>query len=485
MRFEDFNVGDYVWFEKTFSQDEFKLFAELSGDRNPLHHDKDKAKASVFGQTIVPMHMVAAPLSRIAGMIFPGEPSLYLGTQWRMPQPAFFGVPTFYSARISAISQAQRVLEIKTFAVQGRKVVFEATQHVNARDESWETPPELPVRRADEARRVVVTGAGGEIGRAIALRLARAGYSLFLLGRKADERLAGLARDCENLGAKVLTAAADLTGAPGRAAAAEALSKADDIAAIVHAASPGVHAPLHELVDVNFTAFEALTNAVLDGMLRRQAGIVLFIGSAAVETHPQGWEAYAGAKAIGTSYCQGIDAAYGRYGVSGRVLAPGFVRTAMSKDLRPPQVEALLPEEVADQVAAMLARPTGAMPYVSMRPGEMRDGQFGFTQRGAIPPGAGSGPAHPPEGPAVPSRPQASAQDDGDLLTLVAGFLNIADTAAVRDGGIDITAGWDSLRHIELMLEVEQRRSIRFTAGEIEQAKTYRGLEKLVRDKTT
>ncbi|MBV9364127.1 MAG: SDR family oxidoreductase [Solirubrobacterales bacterium] len=59
-------------------------------------------------------------------------------------------------------------------------------------------------------RACVVTGASGGIGRATALALAREGASLVLVGRR-EERLAALARECEQDGARSASLVLDLT----------------------------------------------------------------------------------------------------------------------------------------------------------------------------------------------------------------------------------------------------------------------------------
>ena len=46
--------------------------------------------------------------------------------------------------------------------------------------------------------------------------------------------------------------------------------------------------------------------------------------------------------------------------------------------------------------------------------------------------------------------------------------------------GIDRYPGWDSLRHIELMLHLEERLGIAFSAGEMERTTQYNALCELV-----
>ena len=58
--------------------------------------------------------------------------------------------------------------------------------------------------------KIVITGATGSIGGALARAYAREGHSLILQGRKADQ-LAMLSEECVALGAKVLVVSFDLS----------------------------------------------------------------------------------------------------------------------------------------------------------------------------------------------------------------------------------------------------------------------------------
>ena len=48
-----FHVGDTAEFCKTFSAADVRLFADLTGDYNPIHLDEDYAKKTRFGRCIV------------------------------------------------------------------------------------------------------------------------------------------------------------------------------------------------------------------------------------------------------------------------------------------------------------------------------------------------------------------------------------------------------------------------------------------------
>ena len=138
MYFNDFNIGDYVAFKKTFKNQDFDKFSSLSGDNNLLHYDKKYSASTVFKKPIVPVHLAIAPLSMIAGMIFPGRPSLYLGHKIKAALPIFYNQSISYSAKIVDINTVMRILRIKVLAYRESEIVIEAELTVQATENEWD-----------------------------------------------------------------------------------------------------------------------------------------------------------------------------------------------------------------------------------------------------------------------------------------------------------------------------------------------------------
>lgn len=472
--FDQFEVGDTVLFDRAFGPDDFAAFSALSGDRNPLHHDAAYAAATPFGHPIVPLHLTLAPMSMIAGMVFPGESSLYLGHEVRAARPVYFGDTLRYSARITAVNHSHRVLTIRVLALQQTEVVLDAEMRVQSREGAPPALPALPVLKGAHPSLAVVTGASGGIGGEIALALARRGWSLLLQDRGDEAVRNQLGRELARLGVKTEFVAADLATAAGHEALAAAVARQDRIGLVVHAASPGVTAPVADLVAVNYGALKALADASLPKLLERQSGSVLLLGSRAVELALPGWEAYAGAKSMATSLVNGIERRHAGFGVRGLTLSPGLVATRFSADFRG-NAPCLLPAEVAGAAISMAEDLGAAGNAVVMEPGRQVRGQFGFHTVQAVATGA---PAASDAG-----MPSAAASDPA----LKAPILAVADivrqvlrlpAAHELDGaGLGVTPGWDSLKHIELLLQLESRLGIRFSSGEISTVLQFGELE--------
>ena len=168
------------------------MFSKLSGDKNPLHHDEDYAKLTVFNETIVPMHLAAAPLSSVAGMVFPGLRSLYLSHEVKSHLPIFFNEKVTYSSKIIGKNDVENVLIIRTVVYKDTDIKLSATQKVQVRNEKVDTKRlknyKLQGSVSLNTRSfTLITGAGGEIGQATAMQLARKGKNLVLIFRKTNK----------------------------------------------------------------------------------------------------------------------------------------------------------------------------------------------------------------------------------------------------------------------------------------------------------
>ena len=88
---EQLHLGQKDHFEKNFSDSDVMLFAEISGDRNPVHINDIAAKNSVFGQRVVHGALVLSTISALLGEKLPGEGTIYLGQESKFIAPVFIG----------------------------------------------------------------------------------------------------------------------------------------------------------------------------------------------------------------------------------------------------------------------------------------------------------------------------------------------------------------------------------------------------------
>lgn len=72
------NVNDTYEYRTHFTQSDLEAYAELTGDKNPVHLNKIVGKDNEFGYQVVYGMLIACAFSKVFGTMWPGEDSVYL-----------------------------------------------------------------------------------------------------------------------------------------------------------------------------------------------------------------------------------------------------------------------------------------------------------------------------------------------------------------------------------------------------------------------
>lgn len=222
---------------------------------------------------------------------------------------------------------------------------------------------------------VLITGATAGFGLVIARRFAADGAKIIGIGRRAD-RLAALAAE---LGAGRMHAlpldvtdraavAAGIAAIPAEFAAIDLLV---NNAGLARGLEPAQAADLDDwdaMVDVNIKGLMYVTRAVLPGMVARNAGHVVNLGSTAGEWPYPGGNVYGGTKAFVRQFSHNLRADL--FGTRVRVtdIEPGLVGGTEFSNVRfkgddakaaavYAGTEPLTPEDIADAVHWVATRP--------------------------------------------------------------------------------------------------------------------------------
>jgi 3-oxoacyl-[acyl-carrier protein] reductase len=192
-----------------------------------------------------------------------------------------------------------------------------------------------------DGRTALVTGASQGIGASIARRLARAGARVIVAAR-SREKLEALAVEIESAGGRAFALELDL-------AAADAI--ADRIASVPEDLLPigilvnnaGITADnlllrmsldeWRRVLDTNLTGSFAVTKAVVRGMVRARWGRIVTVSSVVGLMGNAGQANYAAAKSGLIGFSKSLARELGSRNITVNVVAPGFVRTAMTDAL--------------------------------------------------------------------------------------------------------------------------------------------------------
>jgi 3-hydroxybutyryl-CoA dehydratase len=120
MRFEDLSLGQTAVVSETITESHINRFADLSGDRNPLHLDADWAAKTRFGGRIAHGALTAGLVSRVLGMELPGTGAVYLSQTCKFLGPVRPGDTIEAKAEVVHLDAARRRVRLRTTCTNQR-----------------------------------------------------------------------------------------------------------------------------------------------------------------------------------------------------------------------------------------------------------------------------------------------------------------------------------------------------------------------------
>lgn len=130
------NVGDSAERTKRITEADIEVFAQVTGDRNPVHLDDKFAKTSRFGRRIAHGMLTASLISAVLANELPGEGSVYLGQSLQFIAPVFPGDDVTARVTVKEIREDKPIVKLETICLnQNEEIVVrgEATVLVSKR----------------------------------------------------------------------------------------------------------------------------------------------------------------------------------------------------------------------------------------------------------------------------------------------------------------------------------------------------------------
>ena len=122
---EDLTVGMSASFSKTVTEEDIVRFADISGDRNPVHLDQAYAEKTMFKGRIAHGMLSAAFISTVFGTRLPGAGCIYLSQSLRFRAPVKIGDTVEATVTVKAIDAARRRVTFETRCSVGETVVVD------------------------------------------------------------------------------------------------------------------------------------------------------------------------------------------------------------------------------------------------------------------------------------------------------------------------------------------------------------------------
>jgi 3-hydroxybutyryl-CoA dehydratase len=107
-------IGAQATLSRVITEHDIMLFAEVSGDKNPLHLDAEYAERSIFGKRIAHGFLIGSLISAVLGNVLPGPGSIYLGQTLKFLAPIHIGDEVTVVVKVVELREEKRIVTLHT-----------------------------------------------------------------------------------------------------------------------------------------------------------------------------------------------------------------------------------------------------------------------------------------------------------------------------------------------------------------------------------
>jgi 3-hydroxybutyryl-CoA dehydratase len=109
-----FHEGDQFKWERYISAEDVKRFAEVVGDLNPVHIDEEFAAKTSFKKRIVHGAFLGGLISKVLGMDFPGQGTIYISQNSVFKRPVYVDTTVTVEMKVTQVIPEKRRLVLDT-----------------------------------------------------------------------------------------------------------------------------------------------------------------------------------------------------------------------------------------------------------------------------------------------------------------------------------------------------------------------------------
>ena len=111
------NVGHQETFKRSFIQEDFNRFADLTGDNNPIHVDPEFSARTHFGKTVAHGMLLYSTICRVLSTQYPGPGFLQIKQSMMFQSPTYTDTEIKVKLEVIDFQPAEKLAEIKTVII--------------------------------------------------------------------------------------------------------------------------------------------------------------------------------------------------------------------------------------------------------------------------------------------------------------------------------------------------------------------------------
>ena len=106
------------------TDEKIQLFADISGDYNPVHLDSEFAEKTRFGKRIAHGMLVSSFISALFAMKLPGQGSIYLSQSLSLKKPVYINDTVVAAVEVIAVDIPRKRVRFKTYCTVNDEIVI-------------------------------------------------------------------------------------------------------------------------------------------------------------------------------------------------------------------------------------------------------------------------------------------------------------------------------------------------------------------------
>lgn len=127
---EDIRIGMEATYSQTVTDSDIKMFAAVSGDKNPAHMNEEYAEASRFKKRIAHGLLTASFFSAIFGTKIPGEGCVYVSQTLNFKRPVYINDTVTAKVIVTKVDLHKRRVFFNTICKVGAKTVTDGVAEI-------------------------------------------------------------------------------------------------------------------------------------------------------------------------------------------------------------------------------------------------------------------------------------------------------------------------------------------------------------------
>lgn len=127
---DELSIGKTATMTKIVKDEDVKMFAELSGDNNPIHLDEEFAATTRFGRRIAHGMLSANYISTVIGTQLPGTGTIYMSQSLNFRAPVYLNDEVVTTVEVTALDTEKSRATLACVCKVGDTVVIEGEAKV-------------------------------------------------------------------------------------------------------------------------------------------------------------------------------------------------------------------------------------------------------------------------------------------------------------------------------------------------------------------